>query len=342
MADDILQVKQLKTFFYVEEGIVKAVDDVSFSLGRGETLGIVGESGSGKTVTSLSLLRLIPSPPGKILSGEILFKGEDILKLSNKKLRSIRGNMISMIFQDPMTSLNPVFSIGDQIGETLTIHQGLDKKERIVKAVELLKDVGISNPDMRVLQFPHHFSGGMRQRAMIAMAMAGKPEILIADEPTTALDVTIQAQILELMNKMKQEQNNAIIIISHDLGVIAEMADKIIIMYAGKIVEYGDVDTIFYTPGHPYTWGLLDSIPKLEKKNEEDLIPIRGNPPSLLHVPPGCSFQMRCDYALDVCRKAVPVLRPINTAGHLCACHLPHDKLPMLRKLRKNGKAGEE
>lgn len=326
MNKKILTVKNLKTQFKTEEGTVKAVDDVSFSLNYGETLGIVGESGSGKTVTALSILRLIPSPPGRIVSGEIQFEDRNILSLSNKELRSIRGNSISMIFQDPMTSLNPVFTIGNQISETLEIHQGLDGKKKIDEAIKLLKLVGIPTPGSRVFQYPHQYSGGMRQRAMIAMALACKPKILIADEPTTALDVTIQAQILELMNNLKKELKNSMIIISHDLGVIAEMADKVLIMYAGKVVEYGKVDDVFYNPCHPYTKGLLFSIPKLDEK-EEYLSPIKGSPPSLLNVPQGCSFSVRCEEASEKCFKIIPSLLPATKENHLCACHFLQDRV---------------
>jgi oligopeptide transport system ATP-binding protein len=326
--EEILRVKDLRSYFFVEEGVVKAVDGVSFSLNQGETLGIVGESGSGKTVTALSILRLIASPPGRIVSGQILLDGRDLLKLNNRELRDIRGNEISMIFQDPMTSLNPVFTVGDQIRETLEIHQGIKEQESMKRAVELLKEVGIPNPDIRAFQYPHEYSGGMRQRAMIAMAMACRPKVLIADEPTTALDVTIQAQILELMNRMKEEIHNSILLITHDLGVIAEMADRILIMYAGKIVERGEARTIFYKPAHPYTRGLLESIPRLERREKEKLIPIRGNPPSVLKLPPGCAFNPRCAYAMDVCFRQVPELREVDEPEHLSACHLD------LRELR--------
>jgi oligopeptide/dipeptide ABC transporter ATP-binding protein len=333
---ELLNIKELKTYFYIEEGTVKAVDGVSFSLKKGETLGLVGESGSGKTVTSLSILRLIPSPPGRIISGEVNLEGKDLLKLSDRDVRNIRGNVISMVFQDPMTSLNPVFTVGDQIVETLEIHQDLNKEENFEKALGLLKEVGIPNPEVRVFQYPHEYSGGMRQRAMIAMAIACRPKILIADEPTTALDVTIQAQILELMNLMKKELKNSILLITHDLGVIAEMADNIAIMYAGKIVEYGDVRSIFYNPSHPYTWGLLESIPKLEKQTKKRLIPIDGNPPSLLKLPAGCSFNARCKYTKDLCYKETPVLEPIENSGHKSACHLTSGEIKTARgKKRK-------
>jgi oligopeptide transport system ATP-binding protein len=332
--EEILRVSDLRSYFFVEEGVVKAVDGVSFTLKRGETLGIVGESGSGKTVTSLSILRLIATPPGRIVSGQILLDGRDLLKLSNRELRDIRGNVISMIFQDPMTSLNPVFTVGDQIRETLEIHQGFRAEQSMKRAVELLKEVGIPNPEVRANQYPHEYSGGMRQRAMIAMAMSCRPKILIADEPTTALDVTIQAQILELMNRMKEEIRNSIILITHDLGVIAEMADRILIMYAGKIVERGEARTIFYNPAHPYTWGLLASIPRLERREKEKLIPIRGNPPSVLKLPGGCAFNPRCAHAMDICFRQTPELHPVDDPEHLSACHLDLEEVERIRKTR--------
>jgi oligopeptide/dipeptide ABC transporter ATP-binding protein len=328
--EEVLRVEDLKTYFYVEEGVVKAVDGISFNLKKGETLGIAGESGSGKTVTSLSLLRLIPWPPGKIVSGQIYLEGRDLLKIPYRDMVKIRGNDISMIFQDPMTSLNPVFSVGNQIIETLLIHQDISKKSARYRALELLYEVGIPNADVRIDQYPHEYSGGMRQRAMIAMSLACSPTILIADEPTTALDVTIQAQILDLMNKMKAEFNNSIIIITHDLGVIAEMVDNLIIMYAGKIVEYSDVRTIFYNPSHPYTWGLLESIPKLGKR-EKRLIPITGNPPSLVKIPEGCSFNPRCPYKKDICLSQVPELTEIEK-GHKIACHLTAEERATARE----------
>jgi len=327
--EEVLKVKDLKTYFYVEEGVVKAVDGVSFTLKKGETLGIAGESGSGKTVTSLSILRLIPWPPGKIISGSVELDGTDLLKIPYRDMVNIRGNEISMIFQDPMTSLNPVFTVGDQIIETILIHQKVDKRAAKKRALELLYEVGIPNAEVRFSQYPHEYSGGMRQRAMIAMSLACNPKILIADEPTTALDVTIQAQILELMNKMKEEFNNSIIIITHDLGVIAEMVDNLIIMYAGKIVEYSDVRTIFYHPSHPYTWGLLESIPKLEKR-EKRLVPITGNPPSLVKIPEGCSFNPRCRYRKDICLREVPPLIEI-APGHSIACHLTGEERKKVR-----------
>jgi oligopeptide/dipeptide ABC transporter ATP-binding protein len=334
MAKSILKVENLETFFYTKEGIVKAVDDISFDLKEGETLGIAGESGAGKSVTALSLIRLVSWPPGKIIGGEILFEGENLLKLSNRKIRNIRGSAISMIFQDPMTSLNPVFTVGRQIMEKIFIHQRMSKKNARKITLNLLRDVGIPNPEVRIDQYPHEYSGGMRQRAMIAMALSSTPKILIADEPTTALDVTIQAQILDLMNKLKDKYGSSIIIITHDMGVLAEMADKIVVMYAGKIMEYADAETIFYNPKHPYTWGLLKSIPKVDQDRDEILTPIRGNPPSLLNLPDGCSFNNRCEYAKNICFKEKPVLRKIGD-NHKVACHLSIKEIEEIRS-KKN------
>jgi oligopeptide transport system ATP-binding protein len=326
MNEVLLRVKDLKTYFYTQDGVVKAVDGISFELARGETLGIVGESGSGKSVTALSILKLIPDPPGKIVSGEIYLDGMDIVALKEKEMQQVRGNEIAMIFQDPMTSLNPVFTIGNQIMETIMLHQRLNKKVAREKTVELLRSVGIPNPEQRIDEYPHQFSGGMRQRAMIAMALSCNPKILIADEPTTALDVTIQAQILQLMNEIKERTNSSILIITHDLGVIAEMADNIIIMYGGMVVEYSDVNTIFYNSHHPYTWGLLRSIPRLDEVKRERLIPIPGIPPSLIHVPPGCPFSPRCRYAKDICFKVTPELKNIGRF-HKVACYLDADEV---------------
>ncbi|MDI6706720.1 MAG: ABC transporter ATP-binding protein, partial [Bacillota bacterium] len=269
MSEKVLEVKGLKTYFYTDDGVVPAVDGVDFEIRKGETLGIVGESGCGKSVTSLSVMRLIPSPPGKITEGQIIFKGKDIVKLSEDEMRKIRGNDISMIFQEPMTSLNPVYTIGDQISEALMLHQGMNKEQALNKSIEMLSLVGIPLPEQRVHEYPHQLSGGMRQRVMIAMALACNPEILIADEPTTALDVTIQAQILELMKDLKDRLDAAIMLITHDLGVIAEVAENVLVMYAGKVVEYSDVMSIFKNPKHPYTKGLLNSIPKLNETREK-------------------------------------------------------------------------
>jgi len=320
----LLEVKDLKTHFFTRDGVVKAVDGVSFVLEEGHTLGIVGESGSGKSVTALSLMRLIPDPPGKIVGGEILLRGESVLEMDDEQVRALRGDRIAMIFQDPMTSLNPVFRVGHQIAEALRLHKNMDKKSADARAVEMLELVGLPNAADRAKDYPHQFSGGMRQRAMIAMALACDPDILIADEPTTALDVTIQAQILELMIELQQRTKAAIIMITHDLGVVADMADNVMVMYAGKQVEYGTADDVFYRPLHPYTWGLLDSLPRHDIDEKGQLCPIIGQPPSLIDIPPGCSFHPRCPHAKDVCRTRVPELVEIEPA-HLSACHFSSD-----------------
>jgi peptide/nickel transport system ATP-binding protein/oligopeptide transport system ATP-binding protein len=307
--EPILSVQELRTYFFTPEGTVKAVDDVSFALNRGETLGIVGESGCGKSVSAYSILRLIPDPPGKIVSGRILFKGEDLLCKSKSEMRKIRGNRISIIFQEPMTSLNPVFTIGRQIMEAFVLHRGMARKEALRQAVEMLKIVRIPRPDLRVRDYPHQLSGGMRQRAMIAMALACHPEILIADEPTTALDVTIQAQILDLMVNLKEEFGTAIILITHALGVVAEMAQRVAVMYAGKIVEEGPVEVLFDNPRHPYTQGLLRSIPRIGGKvrgDKQRLNEVAGIVPSLNNLPPGCAFSPRCLANQKECREAPP------------------------------------
>jgi oligopeptide transport system ATP-binding protein len=316
----LLEVTDLKTHFHTRDGVVKAVDGVSFSLAEGQTLAIVGESGSGKSVTALSLMRLIADPPGKIAGGRILFRDENVLEMSDEQIRSLRGDRIAMIFQDPMTSLNPVFRVGYQIAEALRLHKGMDRKAANARAVEMLELVGIPNAPSRARDYPHQFSGGMRQRGMIAMALACDPDILIADEPTTALDVTIQAQILELMIEMQQRTGAAIIMITHDLGVVADMANDVMVMYAGRQVEYGTTDDVYYRPLHPYTWGLLDSLPRHDISEKGDLCPINGQPPSLIDIPSGCAFHPRCPYAKDVCRTDVPELREIEP-GHSSACH---------------------
>jgi len=291
--EKLLEVKNLKTYFYTYEGASKAVDGIDFEIYPGETLGIVGESGCGKSVTALSILRLIPTPPGKIVEGEILFKGKDLLKLSDKGIRSIRGKDISMIFQEPMTSLNPVYTIGNQISEAIMTHKKVGKEEAKKRSIEMLKKVGISLPEQRYNEYPFQFSGGMRQRAMIAMALSCSPQLLIADEPTTALDVTIQAQILDVINSLKDQFNMSIMIITHDLGVIAEVSDRVVVMYAGKVVEYTDVETLFANPMHPYTWGLMNSIPKIGHRIKR-LATIPGVVPSSLRFPEGCKFNNRC------------------------------------------------
>ncbi len=316
----LLEVKNLATHFTTRDGIVKAVDGVSFSLESGKTLAVVGESGSGKSVTALSIMRLVQEPQGKIVSGEVLFKGDDVLQMNDRRVRELRGDRIAMIFQDPMTSLNPVFKVGRQIGESLMLHKGMSRKQALERAVELLEMVGIPHPRDRANDYPHQFSGGMRQRAMIAMALACDPDILIADEPTTALDVTIQAQILELMIDIQERLGTAIIMITHDLGVVADMAEDVMVMYAGKQVEYTASDRIFYQPRHPYTWGLLDSLPRHDVDEKGSLLPISGQPPSLIDVPSGCAFHPRCRFAQDVCVTDVPPLREV-AEGHLAACH---------------------
>lgn len=306
--DKLLEVKNLKTYFYTEDGVVPALDGVDFYIKPGETLGVVGESGCGKSVTSLSILQLIPVPPGKILEGsEIFFEGQDLLKLPEKDMRKIRGNKISMIFQEPMTSLNPVFKIGDQLGEVLILHQGMNKQQARERSIDMLKLVGIPRPEKIVDEYPHSLSGGMRQRAMIAMALACNPQLLIADEPTTALDVTIQAQILELMKKLKSDFNASVMLITHNLGVVAETCQRIIVMYAGRVVEEGDVYSIFEEPKHPYTQGLLRSIPNIEVKQAKlDSIP--GMVPNPLNMPKGCKFEPRCERALEICKTKEPDL----------------------------------
>lgn len=318
--ESLLKIKNLKTYFYTDEGIVKAVDDVSLRINKGETLCVVGESGCGKSITAMSILRLIPNPPGKIEGGEIVFEGRDILKLSEEEVRSIRGNKISMIFQEPMTSLNPVFTIGSQIIEAIMLHQNLDKKAAIEKAIEALKLVGIPRADEIINSYPHELSGGMRQRAMIAMAMVCNPTLLIADEPTTALDVTIQAQILDLMRKLKQETKTSIMLITHDLGVVAEMADYVSVMYSGKVVEEANVLELFKNPLHPYTLGLLESKPQIHV-DKEKLYSIPGQVPSPFDLPKGCYFYPRCERAMNICKECVPKLKEIND-GHYVSCHL--------------------
>ncbi len=308
---NLLEVKNLRTHFYTEDGVVPAVDGVDFSLRSGQTLGVVGESGCGKSITSMSIMRLIPNPPGKIVDGEILFDDKDIVKLSEAEMRKIRGNDIAMIFQEPMTSLNPVFTIGSQIIEAIMLHQKLNKKEAREKCIEMLKLVGIPRADEVLNDYPHQFSGGMRQRVMIAMALSCNPKLLIADEPTTALDVTIQAQILELMKEIKEKLNTAIMLITHDLGVVADMADYIIVMYAGRVVEEANVYDLFEDPKHPYTVGLLNSKPNLDKIVKRlDVIP--GSVPNPLAIPPGCAFNPRCPHAMDICRREMPSLDAIG------------------------------
>ena len=325
MTDEvILQVKDLKTYFYTDAGTVKSVDGVSFDLHKGEILGIVGESGSGKSVSNLSIMNLIPSPPGKIENGEVLFHGEDLLKMSQKKLRSIRGNRISMIFQDPMSSLNPFLRISTQMIETIQLHQGLNKKDAKAKAIEMLKLAGIPAAEERIDCYPHQFSGGMRQRVMIAMGLSCKPEILIADEPTSALDVTIQAQIIDLMVDLTKQLGTAVIMITHSLGVVAGMCDTINVMYAGRVVEHGATKDLFAAPKHPYTQGLIKSVPRLDKETEGRLYSIPGQPPNVIDLPPCCPFYPRCDKAKDICKKKYPPLTQFGN-GHCASCWLYAD-----------------
>jgi peptide/nickel transport system ATP-binding protein len=324
VADALLSVRNLKTYFYTDEGVVRAVDGLSYDLQRGEVLGVVGESGCGKSVHALSLMRLIPMPPGKIVDGEIRFEGRDLLKLSDEEMRKIRGNRIAMIFQEPMTSLNPVLTIGEQIAEAIILHQRLDKRAAWDRAAEMLDRVKIPLAKQRVKDYPHQFSGGMRQRVMIAMALSCNPSILIADEPTTALDVTIQAQILDLMRGLQRELGMSIVFITHNLGVVAEMCDNVVVMYAGRPIEHTDVRSTFREPKHPYTWGLLHSVPKLYLRQER-LIPIEGQPPSLIDLPPGCSFAPRCPFVMDVCVQADPPDYNVGP-GHTAKCYLYSDK----------------
>jgi peptide/nickel transport system ATP-binding protein len=328
MAPPLLEIRGLRTHFATDDGVVQAVDGVDLSIERGETLGVVGESGCGKTVTAMSVLKLIPMPPGKIVAGQILYQGRDLVPVDTKEMDRIRAKDIAMVFQEPMTSLNPVYTIGEQIAEVLRKHEGLGRKAAIEKTVEMLRLVQIPNPDKRFNDFPHQFSGGMRQRVMIAMALSCNPKLLIADEPTTALDVTIQAQILELLQDMKQRFGMAIMLITHAMGVVAETAQRVVVMYAGKVIEEAPVDALFANPRHPYTQGLIRSIPRIDTAatHKARLEAIPGVVPNLLRPPPGCRFADRCRYAMPKCRAAVPPL--IDTgAGHKVACVLVQNEL---------------
>jgi oligopeptide transport system ATP-binding protein len=325
----LLSVRNLQTYFESEDGTVKAVDGVSFDLERGKTLGIVGESGSGKSVTNLSILRLIPTPPGRIVSGEILFDGKDLLNLSDDEIRKVRGKRIAMVFQDPMSSLNPFMRISKQLMEVTELHLGHTKEQAFEHAIKMLQTVGIPDARARADNYPHEFSGGMRQRVMIAMALSCEPELLIADEPTTALDVTIQAQILDLIKKLKRETGTSVILITHDLGVVAGMTDEIIVMYAGKIFERAPTAELFEFPGNPYTKGLLRSVP--DPTSEGALYQIPGLPPDAAHLPPGCPFAPRCDKVQDVCRNQFPPMVEL-ARGHQSLCHFAHDVFQESRK----------
>jgi oligopeptide/dipeptide ABC transporter ATP-binding protein len=326
--EPILSIKNLAVEFATDDGVVHAVDDITYDVFPGETLGIVGESGSGKSVSTLSILGLIPQPPGRIVSGTAMFKGKDLLKLKKREMRKFRGDEVAMVFQDPMTSLNPVLKIGYQLGEAIKTHYPKVKDSEVKsRVIELLRLVGVPNPDTRYDQYPHEFSGGMRQRAMIAMAIANSPSLLIADEPTTALDVTIQAQVLEVLKTVQNETNAATILITHDLGIVAELCERVLVMYAGRIVESGDVHTIFQNPRHPYTIGLMDSLPKLTE-DEEWLRPIPGQPPSLINRPSGCAFHPRCFLSQGrlACHEEIPPLREVDGGtDHYAACHFAEE-----------------
>jgi oligopeptide/dipeptide ABC transporter ATP-binding protein len=330
VAELLLDVQDLKVQFATEDGIVRAVDGVSFKLERGQVLGIVGESGSGKSVTALTLMGLTRDINTRY-EGQVNYKGQNLLTLSEEQLEDFRGNEMGMIFQDPMTSLNPVYTVGAQICEAITTHERADKRGARRRAVELLRQVGIPNPDTRVDDYPHQFSGGMRQRAMIAMALSCNRDILIADEPTTALDVTIQAQIIELIGRLKDDFNSAVILITHDLGVVADIADEIIVMYAGRVVEKAAKRELFYDPQHPYTWGLLGSIPRLDRPRPEKLHSIKGSPPSLINLPRGCKFRPRCPHAFDKCMEEPPLENRVETPGHLDRCWLTVEEKRQLR-----------
>jgi len=328
--EKLIEVENLKTYFYTDNGVSKAIDGVDFEIYPSDTLGLVGESGCGKSITALSILRLIQEPSGKIIEGKVLFKGKDLLKLKLNEIRKIRGNEISMIFQDPMTSLDPVFTIGEQVSETILLHKDISKKEAIKQAIEMLKKVGIALPEQRVNEYPHQLSGGMRQRVMIAIALSCNSKLLIADEPTTALDVTIQAQILDLMDELKDEFGMSILMITHDMGVIAEMSDRVGVMYAGKIIEYADVKTLFANPRHPYTWGLMNSIPR-PGLNRNRLLTIVGSVPSSYNYPKGCSYNIRCPIASDICFIQEPEIEELEK-GHKIRCW-NYNKLEDLKKL---------
>jgi oligopeptide/dipeptide ABC transporter ATP-binding protein len=315
----LLEVRDLKTYFFTQAGVVKAVDGVSYDLEEGEILSLVGESGCGKSVSALSLMRLIPDPPGKTVDGEVIFDGQDLLKLPEHQMRRVRGKQIAMVFQEPMTSLNPVLTIARQLTESLELHLGMSKTDARKEAVRRLEQVGIPDPERRLKQFPYQFSGGMLQRVMIAMALSCNPKLIIADEPTTALDVTIQAQILELMKNLSRAYGVSLIIITHNLGVVARYADRVNIMYAGKIIERGTARDIYRNPSHPYTLGLLNSVPRLDLPRKEKLDPVEGQPPDLINLPPGCAFRARCRFAIDRCVEEIPSLQWVGD-GHISAC----------------------
>jgi oligopeptide transport system ATP-binding protein len=319
-------VDELKTHFHTDEGVVKAVDGLSYRIRRGESVGIVGESGCGKSVSAMSVLRLIPYPPGIIAGGKVLFHGEDLLQVDEERMREIRGNHIAMVFQEPTTSLNPVLTVGRQISESLELHRDMDKKAALAESAKLLELVGIPDPTDRISDYPHQFSGGMQQRVMIAMALSCSPELLIADEPTTSLDVTVQAQLLEIIDNLRSEMDMGVIIITHNLGIVARYVDRVNVMYAGKLVESGPTDAIFANPKHPYTIGLLASVPRLDGSRKVAPKVIDGAPPNLAHLPKGCTFAPRCAYAMDRCREEVPQLEPVGEE-HFRTCFYDAEKL---------------
>ncbi len=321
MSENLLEVSDLRTYFSTEEGIVRAVENVSFTMKRGERRGVVGESGSGKSVTAMSIMRLIEPPAGEIVTGKIVFNGVNLLELAEDDMQEVRGGQIAMIFQDPMTALNPVYTIGDQLMETVLLHQDVSRSEAKEIVIQSLVDVQIPRAHDRLDDYPHQFSGGMRQRVMIAMGLSCNPQLLIADEPTTALDVTTQAQILDLMLKLADDRGTAVMLITHDLGVVAGFCDTLQVMYAGTIVESGKADEIYYDPQHPYTWGLLSSMTRLDEAQRQRLHSVKGAPPSLINLPKGCRFRPRCDFAIEVCGKALPILQPSGSGGQMAACH---------------------
>ncbi len=335
--DRLLEVRNVSTSFFTYSGEVKAVRDVSFHVDTGEAIAIVGESGCGKSVTALSIMQLV-APPGKIIDGQIFFNGRDLLKLSENQMQHVRGNEIGMIFQDPMTSLNPVLTIQTQIVESIMLHQNVTREQAVKRCVELLHMVGIPSPERRLGSYPHEFSGGMRQRVMIAMALACNPMLLIADEPTTALDVTIQAQIISLMAELKKKLNMSIILITHDLGVVAGLAQRVLVMYAGKVIETGTVRDIYYHAQHPYTWGLLKSVPRLDAEEKKKLVPILGQPPDLISPPTGCPFAPRCDYAMSICANEPPDYTKLSD-HHKVACWLQYPLAPTYDRVERGGVA---
>jgi len=321
VTEPLLKVVDLRTYFSTEEGVVRAVDGISFELRPGERRGVVGESGSGKSVTAMSIMRLVEPPAGEIVTGTVEYRGQNLLEMGEDEMQSVRGGKIAMIFQDPMTALNPVYTVGDQLIETIVLHQHVSKREARQIAIKALEDVQIPNAPARLDDYPHQFSGGMRQRVMIAMGLSCNPDLLIADEPTTALDVTTQAQIMDLMLKLADDRGTAVLLITHDLGVVAGFCDSIQVMYAGGIVEYGTVDDIYHNPQHPYTWGLLGSMTRLDGVHQDRLHSIAGAPPSVIDLPVGCRFRPRCEFAIEKCARVLPTLHPIGDTGQLVACH---------------------